>query len=109
MAYCSSVLYLTGRVSQIVKNQRRRSAEGLAQTMFLCAIAANTLYGLSIVVRADSLASLKSSAPWLLGSLGTVALDTTIFAQVGRALGGWGSLLGGEPGPAVVRGAGRIT
>lgn len=81
IAYCSSVLYLTSRVSQIYKNMKRRSAEGLALTMFLCAMAANTLYGLSIVVRAYSLADITSSAPWLIGSLGTVALDTTIFMQ----------------------------
>lgn len=81
IAYCSSVLYLTSRMSQITKNHRRRSAEGLALTMFLCAIAANTLYGLSIVMRSYSLDSLRSSLPWLLGSLGTVVLDMTIFAQ----------------------------
>lgn len=81
IAYCSSVLYLTSRTSQIYKNYKRRSAEGLALSMFFCAIAANTLYGLSIVLRAYSMASLRSSAPWLIGSLGTVALDTTIFIQ----------------------------
>ncbi|GAB4820511.1 hypothetical protein N2152v2_007557 [Parachlorella kessleri] len=81
IAYCSSILYLTSRISQITKNWRRRSAEGLALTMFLFAMAANTLYGFSILVRAYSLASLQSSAPWLVGSLGTVALDTTIFMQ----------------------------
>jgi hypothetical protein len=91
IGYCSSVLYLTGRIFQIYKNWKRRSAEGLALTMFLFAMAANTFYGMSIVTRAYSLASLRSSAPWLIGSLGTVAMDMTIFMQV-RACEPWGSL-----------------
>ena len=71
LAYCSSVLYLTGRVSQIVKNHQRQSAEGLALSMFLCAIAANSCYGASILVRSYTRAELVSSLPWLVGSLGT--------------------------------------
>lgn len=39
------MLYLTSRLSQIWKNHQRGSAEGLAISMFLTAIAANTLYG----------------------------------------------------------------
>lgn len=45
LGYCSSVLYLTSRLSQIWKNYKRGSAEGLAISMFLTAICANTFYG----------------------------------------------------------------
>ena len=41
----------------------------------------NILYGTAIIVRANSLKLLAESTPWLLGSLGTVALDTTILVQ----------------------------
>ena len=35
-----------------------------------------------ILLRSYSAAELLGSAPWLLGSLGTVALDMAIFVQV---------------------------
>ena len=81
LAYCSSLLYLTSRVSQIVKNHKRQSAEGLAISMFVCAMAANSLYGASILIRSYTWPELRSSLPWLIGSLGTVLLDLTIFLQ----------------------------
>ena len=49
--------------------------------MFAVAAVANTLYGTAILFRADTFAELVQSVPWLLGSLGTVALDSTILAQ----------------------------
>ena len=50
--------------------------------MFACAITANICYGLGILLRAYTWKVLWSSAPWLLGSLGTVSLDMIIFSQV---------------------------
>ena len=38
--------------------------------------------GAGILLRSYSGAELLGSAPWLLGSLGTVALDMAIFVQV---------------------------
>ena len=87
LGYASSLLYLLSRLSQLWKNHVRGSAEGLAISMFLCAIAANSLYGASILLRCASAAELRSSLPWLVGSLGTVALDLGILVQ-SRALGG---------------------
>ncbi|KAI3435496.1 hypothetical protein D9Q98_001562 [Chlorella vulgaris] len=89
IGYCSSLLYLTSRLSQIYKNQRRQSVQGLAISMFLTAVAANSFYGSSILIRSTRWADLRSSLPWLIGSLGTVALDAVIVAQ-GRRYGGGG-------------------
>ena len=57
--------------------------QGLAIAMFLCAIAANLLYGFGIIIRAYSWDIIVGSAPWILGSLGTVGLDFVIYWQVG--------------------------
>ena len=81
IGYVSSAFYLGSRISQIVKNRARRSCEGLSAAMFAVAAAANSFYGASIVLRATSWRLALDSAPWLLGSLGTVALDATILAQ----------------------------
>lgn len=79
LGWCSSGCYLLSRVSQIHQNIERGSVEGLSLSMFLLMIAGNSTYGASILLRAPSLASLKSKAPWLLGSLGCVSLDIFIF------------------------------
>lgn len=81
VGYLSSVLYLVSRLSQIYKNTQRRSAEGLASGMFIFAVAANTFYGGSLLLRSRSRQEMLSSLPWLIGSLGTVALDVIIIAQ----------------------------
>ena len=54
--------------------------------MFVCAISANILYGAGILFRAYSWTDIVSSAPWLLGSLGTVLLDAIIYSQVQQAV-----------------------
>jgi uncharacterized protein with PQ loop repeat len=81
VGYVSAMFYLCSRISQIVKNHKRKSCEGLSAAMFSTAAAANVLYGSAIVLRANTAQSLVQSVPWLLGSLGTVALDSTILAQ----------------------------
>lgn len=79
--WTSSVFYLFSRVSQIAKNMRRKSVEGLALGMFMTAVAANLTYGVSILLRVQSGDDFISKFPWLLGSLGTVSLDMTILLQ----------------------------
>lgn len=83
LAYVSCVLYLTSRVSQIIKNASRHSAEGLASSMFMCAVAANSFFGASVLLRSRTREETLSSLPWVLGSLGTVVLDLVILAQTG--------------------------
>lgn len=81
IGWSSSGFYLGSRLSQIWKNYSRHSAEGLSLAMFACAITANVCYGLGILIRAYSWDVIFSSAPWILGSLGTVFLDIIIFTQ----------------------------
>ena len=118
LGYISCALYLTSRISQIIKNARRRSAEGLAASMFLCAVAANIFYGVGVLLRSRTRDELLASLPWVLGSLGTVGLDMIILIQTvmfgqGRKtrdeeeplLGGGDS--GGEGGLTLAVGGGR--
>lgn len=81
LGYASMILYLSSRVSQIKRNYARKSTEGLAKSMFMAAIMANVSYGSSILVRTYSSKQLLDSLPWILGSLGTVALDFAILYQ----------------------------
>ncbi len=103
LGWMSSGFYLASRTSQIVKNWQRGATTGLSLSMFACTMAANLLYGAGILVRADGWDDVTVAAPWLLGSLGTVGLDCTIFAQVRGAsscVRGWpgGQASGTTPG-----------
>ena len=82
LGWTSSVFYLLSRVSQIYKNYSRGATEGLSLHMFGCIVTANLLYVAGILVRARDMSDVTTAAPWLLGTVGTVFLDLTIFYQV---------------------------
>lgn len=98
MGWLSAVFYLGSRASQIAHNLKNGTAEGLSLGMFGLAITANVLYAGSVMLRTDNFTQLAEAAPWLVGSLGTVALDATIFSQAR-----W---LGSGPADEEVPGAG---
>ena len=50
--WMSAGFYLSSRVSQVLRNMARGTAEGLSLAMFGCAFAANLTYGLAILLRA---------------------------------------------------------
>lgn len=81
IGYLSCTLYLVSRGSQIHKNWKRKSTEGLAVSMFAFACAANLFYGASVILRSANIDEFMSSLPWLIGSLGTVVLDFIILIQ----------------------------
>lgn len=81
LGYVSAVAYLKSRVSQLVKNCIRGSAEGLAASMFLCAITGNVAGAAGILVRLESTQGFLWQLPWLLGMLGTVTMDAVIASQ----------------------------
>lgn len=81
VGWISSALYLSSRISQLLKNRSRKSAEGLSLGMVGCAMMANITYGLAILMLTKSWGDLVGKAPWLVGSLGTVSLDFTMFIQ----------------------------
>ena len=53
MGWAMAVLYMLGRVPQIVKNARRGCTEGLSPWMFILAVGANIAYLASILTRRD--------------------------------------------------------
>eukprot|EP00892_Ulva_mutabilis_P002252 jgi/Ulvmu1/12027/UM083_0040.1 len=81
LGYVSATAYLKSRVSQLVKNCTRGDAEGLAAGMFLCAITGNVTCATGIIVRLHSAQEFMQQLPWLIGTLGTVAMDVVIASQ----------------------------
>eukprot|EP00882_Tetradesmus_deserticola_P007554 GHRQ01007956.1.p1 GENE.GHRQ01007956.1~~GHRQ01007956.1.p1 ORF type:complete len:443 (+),score=164.95 GHRQ01007956.1:126-1331(+) len=81
LGYCSSVLYLCSRGSQIYKNHSRQSSEGLALAMFMMAVCANLCTGSGIILRTFTKAELLEQLPWIIGTLGTISLDMVILWQ----------------------------
>ncbi|KIY43355.1 hypothetical protein FISHEDRAFT_23981, partial [Fistulina hepatica ATCC 64428] len=87
-AWLCTILYLTSRLPQIWKNFVRKSVEGLSMYLFVFAFLGNTFYVASVLATpqahgspAESLAFIKESIPYLLGSGGTLMFDITIVVQ----------------------------
>eukprot|EP00276_Gloeochaete_wittrockiana_P007706 CAMPEP_0184652212 /NCGR_PEP_ID=MMETSP0308-20130426/9910_1 /TAXON_ID=38269 /ORGANISM="Gloeochaete witrockiana, Strain SAG 46.84" /LENGTH=244 /DNA_ID=CAMNT_0027086963 /DNA_START=327 /DNA_END=1061 /DNA_ORIENTATION=+ len=81
IGWASCVLYLSSRLPQIYKNYNRKSTDGLAFYMFLSAVMGNLTYAASIFIRSTDPAVLAGQVPWILGAVGTLGLDFTVFAQ----------------------------
>jgi hypothetical protein len=96
--YVCAALYLGSRVPQLLLNYRRKSTEGISMLFFLFACLGNLTYVLSIMVYkprcggkhgacADGEARaiygryIGVNFSWLLGSFGTLLLDTGVFVQ----------------------------
>lgn len=78
--FCA-VLYLGSRIPQILLNYKRKSCEGISFMFFLFACLGNLTYVISILAIDMSPYYLWVNSSWLAGSLGTLALDFTIFVQ----------------------------
>merc|ERR1739848_96444 len=79
--WVSAMCYLLSRMPQIWRNCKRRSTEGLAISMFFCAVMGNLTYAVSVFLRSVEWDFLYDSLPWLIGSIGTLCFDFTIFVQ----------------------------
>ncbi|KAI5967827.1 RTC2 [Candida pseudojiufengensis] len=76
-----AILYLGSRIPQIVLNYERKSTDGISFMFFLFACLGNLTYVISIISIDMSWYYLWVNSSWLAGSLGTLALDFTIFVQ----------------------------
>lgn len=77
----SAILYVFSRTTQIRKNYRRRSTEGISSIMFIMAVLGNLTYGASVLIRCVEAVYVLRHLPWLVGSLGIILLDVTILVQ----------------------------
>ncbi|KAG5438017.1 hypothetical protein PCANB_000364 [Pneumocystis canis] len=76
--YIGSFLYLFARVPQIIKNFRSKSTEGLSFLFFAFTLFGNITYSISILLIDTSRNYILMNLPWLLGSLGTLAMDLLV-------------------------------
>ncbi|ODA78729.1 hypothetical protein RJ55_06111 [Drechmeria coniospora] len=81
LGYASAAFYLCARIPQIYKNFQEKSCEGLSLLFFLLSLTGNLTYGLSLIAYSQDRSHLITAFPWLLGSLGTMVEDATIFVQ----------------------------
>ncbi|NWW71224.1 LAAT1 protein, partial [Climacteris rufus] len=82
----SSVLYLCSRVPQICTNYKRKSTSGISYFLFALVMLGNSLYGLSVLLKNPEPGQGQGDyvlhhLPWLVGSLGVLALDVVISFQ----------------------------
>ncbi|KAF1849994.1 vacuolar membrane PQ loop repeat protein-like protein [Cucurbitaria berberidis CBS 394.84] len=81
LGYASALCYLGARIPQIIKNQREKSCEGLSLLFFMLSLLGNATYGAGIIFHSTEKEYMLTNLPWLIGSLGTMVEDVTIFIQ----------------------------
>ena len=98
LGYLSAVAYLGARIPQIIKNAKEKSCEGktggqvckatrltsmtgLSLLFFILSLLGNLTYGAGILCHSTESGYVLKNLPWLIGSLGTMVEDVTIFAQ----------------------------
>ena len=98
LGYASAVCYLGARIPQIIKNQRDKSCEGLSLLFFMLSMLGNFTYGAGvgrlqgsyitcktnynqIIFHSTEREYILTNLPWIIGSLGTMVEDVTIFIQ----------------------------
>ncbi|RHZ89444.1 hypothetical protein Glove_14g15 [Diversispora epigaea] len=83
-SWICTAFYLCSRIPQIIKNRKTKSVEGLSVFMFIFAALGNLTYSLSIFINPlflkDSYYA-GETIPYILGSIGTLGFDITIFIQ----------------------------
>lgn len=77
----SALFYLGSRLPQIIQNFMRCSVEGVSLPMFILAVMGNVTYSLGIFLYSVDGDFLIAKLPWLVGSIGTLCFDFTIFTQ----------------------------
>ncbi|GKZ20663.1 hypothetical protein AbraIFM66951_005391 [Aspergillus brasiliensis] len=81
LGYISAVCYLGARLPQIYKNYCDKSCEGLSLLFFILSLMGNLTYGAGIICHSTEKNYIVTNIPWLIGSLGTMVEDVTIFMQ----------------------------
>lgn len=92
--YTSSVLYVSSRTPQIVKNYKKKSTKGVSYLLFLFAMMGNVLYTMSILSDLYLLSRYEpymgdvsfssvfyTQLPFIIGSSGTVLFDCILLFQ----------------------------
>ncbi|RAL09509.1 PQ-loop repeat-containing protein [Aspergillus homomorphus CBS 101889] len=81
LGYISALCYLGARLPQIYKNYSEKSCEGLSLLFFILSLMGNLTYGAGILCHSTERNYIITNVPWLIGSLGTMIEDVTIFIQ----------------------------
>lgn len=81
----SCIFYMVSRIPQIIMNFKRGTTDGISVHMFLLAILGNSLYGSSVLLARHASVPFwnyfKMHLPWLIGSFGTMSLDSIVICQ----------------------------
>ena len=80
VGWTSAILYISSRVPQIMKNSKTK-CEGLSIPLFCFALCGNISYVAQVMFESTDRDYLLVNLSWLVGTIGTVALDLIVLAQ----------------------------
>ena len=82
LGWISGFIYLASRVPQIYQTFVTKHVEDLSIVLFACAVLGNSTYAASILTHSLNSEWLRKQAPFLLGSMGTLAFDAILVYQI---------------------------
>ncbi|KAK6459369.1 PQ loop repeat-domain-containing protein, partial [Scheffersomyces xylosifermentans] len=80
-AWTCTVLYISSRAPQIIKNHKSGSTKGISVYLFLFAMLGNVFYTISIGGDSEFNEIFMDQLPFIVGSAGTVCFDMVILFQ----------------------------
>ena len=81
IGWISATIYSSSRVFQIIKNFMRKRTDGLSIQFFISAWLGNCTYAISIFLKDSHWGYIWMQFPWLVGSMGPMALDFIVLTQ----------------------------
>eukprot|EP00669_Euglena_mutabilis_P011036 TRINITY_DN5715_c0_g1_i2.p1 TRINITY_DN5715_c0_g1~~TRINITY_DN5715_c0_g1_i2.p1 ORF type:complete len:215 (+),score=40.12 TRINITY_DN5715_c0_g1_i2:386-1030(+) len=82
LGWVSGAVYLLSRLPQIWQNHTTKQVDDLSPYLFILAAVGNLTYAASILAVSLAPDWIRMQAPFLAGSLGTVAFDVVLLAQI---------------------------
>jgi uncharacterized protein with PQ loop repeat len=82
VGWFTMVMYIMGRVPQIIMNHKKKSTKGLSLSMYIFTIIANMFFILSLIAYSIENTYLMSNIPWLINGFITICMDIFVIWQI---------------------------
>jgi uncharacterized protein with PQ loop repeat len=81
LGWLSTIIYIVGRIPQIILNFKRHSTEGLSVLMYIYSIMGNLCYITSVLLISLELDYIIKNMAWIIFTIFTVGLDIIVICQ----------------------------
>lgn len=81
VGWVTALLYIVGRIPQLIQNQRNKSTKGLSVFLYINTILGNSCFLASLLVHSTSTSYIDANLPWIVLIGVTNIMDIIVIAQ----------------------------